>query len=56
MLGGATVGIAGMRLNYGCPGGSVVGDVDRGQPVWAVSYLADGAFATDLVEVAVAWY
>ena len=56
LLGGATAGIAGMRINYGCAGGSVVGDIDRSLPVWAVSYLANDAVATDLVEVATAWY
>jgi hypothetical protein len=56
LIRGATTGFAGMRLNYGCEGGgSVIGDVDRSSPVWAVSYLADGGWATDLVEVAVAW-
>jgi hypothetical protein len=45
-----------MRINYGCPGGSVIGDVDRTLPVWAVSYLANDATATDLIEVTAAWY
>ena len=56
LLTGATVGIAGMRLNYGCTGhGSVVGEIDRSQPFWAVSYLPQGGGATSLVEVTVAW-
>jgi hypothetical protein len=56
LLRGATTAFAGMRLNYGCVGGgSVIGDVDRSSPVWVVSYLDDGALATNLVAVAVAW-
>jgi hypothetical protein len=56
LLSGATVGIAGMRLNYGCAGhGSVVGEIDRSQPFWAVSYLPESGVATSLVEVTAAW-
>ncbi|HET7092399.1 MAG TPA: hypothetical protein VFI22_02950 [Thermomicrobiales bacterium] len=56
LMRGATTAFAGMRFNYGCVGGGmVIGDVDRSSPVWVVSYLADGALATDLIEVAVAW-
>lgn len=56
LLTGATAALAGDRLNYGCEnGGYVLGDVNQDQPVWVVSYLAAGAIATTLVEVAVAW-
>lgn len=53
----ATAPIAGMRINYGCPDGSIVaGDIDRSQPVWRV--FAQGAKSTslDLTDIAVAWY
>ena len=56
LLTGASVVLAGERLHYGCEGGgAVLGEVDREQPVWAVDYLADGAVATTLVDVTVAW-
>ena len=56
LLTGGTIALAGERLQYGCEGGgSVLGEVDRAQPVWAVDYLADGAVATTLVDVTVAW-
>ena len=56
LLAGASVVLAGERLHYGCEGGgAVLGEVDRGQPVWAAAYLADGAVGTTLVDVMVAW-
>ncbi|MBA2519395.1 MAG: hypothetical protein H0V24_07000 [Chloroflexia bacterium] len=56
LLTGATAAFAGDRLNYGCEnGGYVLGEVNQERPVWIVSYLADGAFATTLVEVVAAW-
>ncbi|MDQ3692606.1 MAG: hypothetical protein M3464_03115 [Chloroflexota bacterium] len=56
LLTGATAAFAGDRLNYGCEnGGYVLGEVNQERPVWVVSYLADGAFATTLVEVVAAW-
>ena len=36
-------------------GGSILGDLNRGQPLWTVSYLADGDIGTTLTDVAVAW-
>jgi hypothetical protein len=54
---GATAVFAGMRINYFCSGGgSILGAPDRSMPVWAVTYLAEGAVASDLVSVAVVWY
>lgn len=53
-----TVGtpLAGESVYYDCAnGGTILGEVDRSQPVWVVHYLEDGAAATGLVEVAVAW-
>ncbi len=56
LLTGASVVLAGERVHYGCEGGgSVLGEVDRTQPLWTVSYLADGAVGTTLVDVSVAW-
>ena len=56
-LTGATMAVAGMRLNYGCAGGaSVIGDVHRGGPVWRVfERPAAGAIIRE-VDVLVAWY
>lgn len=56
LLTGATAPVAGQRLNYLCEGGaSVVGDLDRSQPLWAVNSLAEDGHATTLVGVAVVW-
>ena len=54
---GATAPVAGMRINYGCPGGfQVVGDIDRSGRVWHVFFQAENASALEQVDVAVAWY
>ena len=54
---GATAPVAGMRINYGCPGGfTVVGDVDRSQPVWRVFFQGEKSIALEQVEVVVAWF
>ena len=54
---GATAPIAGMRINYGCPGGLVVvGDVDRSLPVWRVFWQGEKSISLDQTEVVVAWY
>jgi hypothetical protein len=48
--------LAGEAVHYDCAdGGTILGDVDRRQPVWTVMYLADGATETTLADVAVAW-
>jgi hypothetical protein len=53
---GATAIFAGMRLNYGCTGqGAVIGEPDRGQPIWTVDYLPENGLATERVAVTVAW-
>jgi hypothetical protein len=33
----------------------VLGETDRGQPTWKVSYLPEGDFASGLVDVVAAW-
>jgi len=54
---GATAPIAGMRINYGCPGGwNIVGDIDRSQPVWRVFAQAESSSVLEQVDIAVAWY
>lgn len=54
---GATAPVAGMRINYGCPGGfQVVGDIDRSRPMWHVFFQAENGSALEQVDVAVAWY
>lgn len=56
LLTGATMVLAGERVNYGCEGGgSVLGEVDRGALLWVVDFLPDDAVATDQVAVLVAW-
>jgi hypothetical protein len=56
LLTGATAAVAGMRLNYGCEGGGwLVGDLDRGSPVWTANFYDERALATELVEVATVW-
>lgn len=56
LLTGATAVLAGQRINYGCEdGGFVLGEVDHALPMWTVTYLAEGASATDLVDVVTAW-
>lgn len=57
LLTGATAPMAGMRINYGCPGGfQVVGDIDQSGPVWRVFFQAENAMALEQVDVAIAWY
>jgi hypothetical protein len=54
---GATAPIAGMRINYGCPGGYVaVGDIDRSQPVWRIFSQGGKSVALELTGITVAWY
>jgi hypothetical protein len=54
---GATAPVAGMRINYGCPGGfQVVGDIDRSQPMWRVFFQGEKSIALEQVDVAVAWF
>jgi len=54
---GAMPPVAGMRINYGCPGGfQVVGDIDRSQPVWRVFFQGEKSIALEQVDVAVAWF
>ena len=56
LLTGATAVVAGMRINYGCEGGgSIVGELDRSQPVWTGNYYDEQALGTELVEVATVW-
>jgi len=57
LMTGAMPPVAGMRINYGCPGGfQVVGDIDRSQPVWRVFSQGEKSIALEQVDVAVAWY
>jgi hypothetical protein len=54
---GATAPVAGMRINYGCPGGfQVVGDIDRRAPVWRVFFQSESGSTLEQVDVSVAWY
>lgn len=56
LLTGATAVLAGQRINYGCDdGGQVIGEVDRSAAMWNVAYLAEGASATDQIDVVTAW-
>jgi hypothetical protein len=58
LLTGATAGIAGLRIDYGCDDGSaVLGPIDRSLPVWRVFHRADhGAASLDRVVVVQAWF
>jgi hypothetical protein len=48
--------LAGEAVHYDCAdGGTILGVVDRGQPLWTVIYLADGETETTLTDVAIAW-
>jgi hypothetical protein len=56
LLHGTLSVMAGQTVHYGCvEGGMVLGQTDRSQPLWTVSYLADGEVASRLVAVTVAW-
>ena len=56
LLHGTLTVMAGQTVSYGCAkGGMVLGETDHTQPVWTVSYLAEGEVASRLVDVAVAW-
>ena len=48
--------LAGEAVHYDCAnGGTILGVVDRSQPLWTAIYLPDGETATTLAEVATAW-
>jgi hypothetical protein len=56
LLHGTLIVLAGQVVHYGCEqGGMILGETDRGQPVWSVTYLAEGDVATSLVDVLTAW-
>lgn len=56
LMHGTLIFMAGQVVHYGCEqGGLILGEMDRGQPVWAVTYLAEGDIATNLVDVLTAW-
>lgn len=50
-------GVAGLRVNYGCPGDvSLVGDVDRSAPTWRIFAVRAGAAVRRAVEIRAAYY
>ena len=56
LLGGTLTVIAGQTVHYGCiNGGMVIGETNHDSPVWTVNYLADGDFASNVVDVVAAW-
>jgi hypothetical protein len=56
LLHGTLTVMAGETVYYGCENqGSVLGEVNTGPGVWTVSYAAEGAVSSSLVDVAVAW-
>jgi hypothetical protein len=56
LLHGTLTMMAGQVAHYSCAdGGIVLGETDRSQPVWTVTYLAAGEVASTLVEVSAAW-
>jgi len=57
MFTGATAPVAGMRINYGCPGGfQVVGDIDRSQPAWRVFFQGEKSISLEQIDITVAWF
>jgi hypothetical protein len=56
LLHGTLSVMAGQIVHYGCvEGGIVLGQTDRSQPLWTVSYLAEGEVASRLIAVTIAW-
>lgn len=56
LLANIEVVLAGEAVHYDCAdGGTILGVVDRSQPLWTVIYLADGETVTTLADVAIAW-
>jgi hypothetical protein len=56
LLHGTLLFMAGQTAYYGCErGGMILGETDRSQPVWTVTYLAEGEVASNLVDVVTAW-
>lgn len=56
LFGGTLTVVAGQVAHYGCTGGGMVlGETDRGQPIWVVNFIAEGEYATTLVDVITAW-
>lgn len=54
-LGGATVVVGDMRLNFACTGGlELYGDIDRSAPVWTIVALSEGQSEGHRVRIAVA--
>lgn len=53
--GGATTDVAGERYDYECPDGRGYGEPDTRNPIWTLSYRAEGAAELVPVEVATAY-
>jgi hypothetical protein len=57
LLSNIEVVLAGEAVHYDCAdGGTILGVIDRRQPLWTVIYLADGETETTLADVAIAWF
>lgn len=58
LLGGASGGVAGMRVNYGCEGNrvSLVGDVDRRAPRWKIFAVPADGPTLEQRSIGTAWY
>ena len=56
LLANIEVVLAGEAVHYDCAdGGTILGGVDRSQPLWTVMYLPDGETVTTLADVSIAW-
>ena len=56
LLRGTLLVMAGQVVHYGCEHqGLILGEVDRSQPAWVVSYVPDGGAASGLVAVVTAY-
>jgi len=56
LLHGTLAILAGQVAHYGCVGGgTILGEVNHQAPRWTANYLADGDYASSLVDVVTAW-
>jgi hypothetical protein len=56
LMRGTLIFLAGQTVYYGCErGGRILGETDRSQPIWTVTYLGEGEVASNLVDVVTAW-
>jgi LAO/AO transport system kinase len=52
---GRAVAVVAIDPSSPITGGAILGETDRSQPVWTVTYLTEGEVASNLVDVVTAW-